>query len=134
VITLGGGAVISKSSKQKLVTRSSTEAELVGLSDGTPTVLWVKNFLESQGYDVGPAIVHQDNKSTMILAEKGKSTTNRTRHINIRYFFIKDRIESGDVKVIYTQTEEMVADFFSKPLQGQLFEKFRDIIMNTNNH
>ena len=131
MITLGGGAVISKSSKQKLVTRSSTEAELVGLSDGTPTVLWVKNFLESQGYDVGPAVIHQYNKSTTILAEKGKSTTNRTRHINIRYFFIKDRIESGDVKVIYTQTEKMVADFFSKPLQGKLFEEFRDIIMNT---
>ena len=130
VITLGGGAVISKSSKQKLVTKSSTEAELVGLSDATPTILWVKNFIESQGHKTDSAIIHQDNKSTIVLAEKGRSTTNRTRHINIRYFFIKDRIESKDVKVIYTNTDEMVADFFSKPLQGQLFERFRSIIMN----
>ena len=131
MITLGGGAVISKSSKQKLVTRSSTEAELVGLADGIPTVLWTKNFLEEQGFKVEAATVHQDNKSTIVLAEKGKSTTNRTRHINIRYFFVKDRIESNDIKIVYTRTEDMVADFFSKPLQGSLFEKFRDIILNT---
>ncbi|MBS0645922.1 MAG: hypothetical protein JSR97_04975 [Verrucomicrobia bacterium] len=130
MITLGGGAVISKSSKQKLVTRSSTEAELVGLSDATPTILWVKNFIEAQGHTTDSAIIHQDNKSTIILAEKGKSTTNRTRHINIRYFFIKDRIDAKDVKVVYTDTGNMVADFFSKPLQGQQFEKFRDIILN----
>ncbi|MBS1768271.1 MAG: hypothetical protein JSS77_01290 [Acidobacteria bacterium] len=130
MITLGGGAVISKSSKQKLVTRSSTEAELVGLSDATPTILWVKNFVEAQGHKTGSAIIHQDNKSTIILAEKGKSTTNRTRHINIRYFFVKDRIEAKDVKVVWSESEEMVADFFSKPLQGQQFEKFRSIIMN----
>lgn len=131
VITLGGGAVISKSSKQKLVTRSSTEAELVGLADGIPTILWTKNFLEAQGFETKPAVVHQDNKSTIVLAEKGKSTTNRTRHINIRYFFVKDRIESKDINVIYTPTDDMVADFFSKPLQGAQFEKFRKIILNT---
>ncbi len=58
MITLGGGAVISKSSKQKL------EAELVGLADGIPTVLWTKNFLEEQVFKVEAATVHQDNKST----------------------------------------------------------------------
>jgi hypothetical protein len=130
MITLGGGAVFCKSSKQKLVAKSSTEAELIGLSDGLSHVLWTQHFLQSQGYDIGPAIIHQDNKSTITLAEKGRSTSNRTRHITIRYFFVKDRIESGDVKVIYTGTEEMVADFFSKPLQGHLFEKHRNTIMN----
>lgn len=129
MITLGGGAIYSKSSKQKLVTRSSTEAELVGLSDGLPTVLWMKNFLEAQGYQAN-AIIHQDNKSTITLAEKGKSTTNRTRHVNIRYFFVKDKIDTKEVKVEYLPTEEMIADFFSKPLQGAQFEKFRDMILN----
>jgi hypothetical protein len=130
MLTLGGGAVFSKSSKQKLVAKSSTEAELIGLSDGLSHVLWTKNFLQSQGYDTGPAIVHQDNKSTITLAEKGRSTSNRTRHISIRYFFVKDRIESGDVKVVHTGADKMTADFFSKPLQGHLFEVHRDQIMN----
>ena len=130
MLTIGGGAVVAKSSKQKLVIKGSTEAELVGLSDGLSTVLWVKNFIEAQGYITNEAIVHQDNKSTITLAEKGKSTSNRTRHVNIRYFFVKDRIEKGDIKIVYEKTEEMVADFFSKPLQGAQFEKFRAIILN----
>jgi hypothetical protein len=130
LVTIGLGAVFCKSSKQKLVAKSSTEAELIGLSDGLPIVLWGNNFLKSQGYEVGPATIHQDNKSTITLAEKGRSTTNRTRHVSIRYFFVKDRIESGDVKIVYTGTDEMVADFFSKPLQGHMFEKHRAVIMN----
>lgn len=83
-VTLGKGAIFNKSSKQKLVAKSSTEAELIGLSDGLPHVLWMKNFLQAQGYEIGPAIIHQDNKSTIVLAEKGRSTTNRTRHVSIR--------------------------------------------------
>src|SRR6185437_2223365 len=71
-ITLGKGAVYCKSSKQKLVAKSSTEAELIGLSDGLPHVLWTKNFLQSQGYETGPAMIHPDNKSNIILAEKGR--------------------------------------------------------------
>ncbi len=130
VITLGKGAVFSRSSKQKLVSKSSTEAELIGLSDGLTQVLWTKNFLECQGYNTGPSIVHQDNKSTITLAEKGRSTNNRTRHISIRYFFVKDRIESKDVQVTHTGTDDMIADFLSKPLQGHVFEKHRNSIMN----
>jgi hypothetical protein len=128
--TLGGGAIATKSSRQRLVTKSSTEAELVALSDGLTQVLWVKNFLADQGYDAGAAIVHQDNKSTIILAEKGRSVNNRTRHVSIRYFFVHDRINSGEIRIQYTGTDDMVGDFFSKPLQGNLFEKHRKTIMN----
>ena len=129
-ISLGGGSVYANSSKQKLVAKSSTESELIGLSDQLSQIIWTKNFLEAQGYKTGPAIIEQDNKSTITLAEKGRSTSNRTRHVSIRYFFVKDRIDSGEVKVVYTSTEDMVADFFSKPLQGYLFEKHRAKIMN----
>lgn len=129
VITLGKGAVFCKSSKQKLVSKSSTEAELIGLSDGLTQILWTRLFLQSQGYQVPPVTVHQDNKSAILLEEKGRSNAGRTRHINIRYFFVKDKIESGEVTVRYTPTEEMIADFFTKPLQGSLFIKFRNIIM-----
>jgi hypothetical protein len=130
VIFTGKGAVYSKANKQKLVARSSTEAELIGVSDGLVQVLWTKMFLEAQGYSPGPAKLYQDNKSTIILAEKEKLTSYRTRHVSERNFFIKDRIESKDVELKYMATEAMVADFFTKPLQGSLFIKFRDIIMN----
>ena len=130
VTTLGSGAIMSKSSKQKLVARSSTEAELIGLSDAVQQVLWTRNFLLSQGISLKEAEVAQDNKSTIILAERGYSTSQRTRHVAIRYVFVKDRIESKEIKVSYVRTEDMLADFFTKPLQGALFRRLRNEIMN----
>ena len=57
------------------------------------------------------------------------SSGQRTRHINIRYFFIKNRVESGELSIIYCPIDEMVVDFFTKPLQGKKFFKFRDLIL-----
>jgi hypothetical protein len=129
VITVGRGAVHCRSRKQKLVAKSSTEADLVGLAEELSQVLWTRNFLQAQGYKMGPAQVYQDNRSTIMLAEKGRSTSGRTRHVSIRYFFVKDRIVSEEVKLGYLNTESMVADFFTKPLQGSLFEKLRTAIL-----
>lgn len=128
-ISLGRGSIYNRSSKQKLVSKSSTESELVGLADGLPMVLWTRNFLISQGYDVGIANTYQDNKSTIILAEKGNPASSRTRHINIRYFFVKDRMEKKEVKISYLPTERMIADFYTKPLQGSLFVQLRNYIL-----
>ena len=98
-----------------------------------PQVLWTRYFLEAQGYGVKASIVYQDNQSTILLADNGKASSGRrTRHINIRYFFIKDRIDSGEVKVEYCPTKDMVADYFTKPLQGSQFIKLRNQIMNAN--
>ena len=67
----------------------------------------------------------------MILLEQNgkKSSGKRTRALNIRYFFLTDQIEKGNLNVEYCPTTEMVADYFSKPLQGRLFQKFRTMIM-----
>jgi hypothetical protein len=128
-VSLGTGFFYTKSSKQKLMTKSSTEAELVALSDHYSQAVWCAEFLKHQGHPVGPAIVCQDNQSTMALIKKGRSTSDRTRHVDIRYFFIKDRIDSGEVKVVYCNTKEMVADILTKPLQGEAFRKLRDLLM-----
>ena len=68
VITLGLGALFIKSTKQKIVTKSSTEAELVALSDMCSPVIWSREFLIAQGEKLPPVQVHQDNQSTMALA------------------------------------------------------------------
>jgi hypothetical protein len=129
-MSLGTGAPISMSRKQKLNTRSSTEAELVATDDAMNLVLWTKLFLEAQGYKVDKTVVYQDNKSAILLEKNGKkSSSKRTRALNIRYFFITDQIEKGILEVEYCPTGEMVADFFTKPLQGKLFEKFKTQIM-----
>ena len=129
-MTFGEGAVISFSRKQRLNTRSSTEAELVGADDVSFLILWTKLFMEAQGYEVKKNILLQDNKSTILLEENGKrSSSQRTCAINIRYFFLTDQIEKGNVTVKYCPTKEMTADFFSKPLQGGQFKKFKSQIM-----
>ena len=118
------------STKQKLNTRSSTEAEVVGINDFMPAVCWTRYFLQAQGYQVNDNLVYQDNQSAILLEKNGKaSSSKRTKHINIRYFFITDRINSGEVSVEWCPTEEMIGDFATKPLQGALFRKFRDLIM-----
>ena len=128
---MGKGAIQSISTKQKLNTKSSTEAELVGADDVLGQLLWTRNFLEHQGYTSKETILYQDNTSTILLENNGmESSSKRTRHINIRYYFIKDRILAGDLKVKYCSTEDMIADYMSKPLQGKKFIKFRNLIMN----
>ena len=118
------------SRKQKLNTRSSTEAESVGPDDLSTMILWTRLFMQEQGYDIQKNILYQDNKSTILLENNGKkSSSKRTRALNIRYFFLTDQIEKGNLIVEYCSTTEMVADFFSKPLQGKLFQKFRKLIM-----
>jgi hypothetical protein len=102
----------------------------VGVDDMMPSILWTRYFLRAQGYRVSDNIIFQDNKSTMLLERNGKaSSSKRTKHINVRYFFITDRISKGEVRVEWCPTAEMVADFMTKPLQGSTFKKFRDLIM-----
>jgi hypothetical protein len=129
IISLGRGSVNVSSKKQQLMTKSSTESELVGLSDQLPQIVWTRNFLLAQGYTVGPARIFQDNQSTIALVAKGRSTSARTRHIAIRYFFVKDRVESGEVEIAYKPTGEMRADILTKPLQGELFRRMRAELM-----
>eukprot|EP00978_Attheya_sp_CCMP212_P016681 scaffold43944_cov59-Attheya_sp.AAC.7 len=133
-MSLGKGSIYSTSTRQKLNTKSSTEAELVGVSDAMSQILWTRYFMEVQGYGVDENVVgHQDNMSTMLLENNGHaSCSRRTRHINIRYFFVTYRIKNKEMSVIHCPTGEMVADYFTKPLQGALFKKFRDLIMNVD--
>ena len=112
-------------SKQKLNTRSSTEAELVGINDVLSMILWTRLFLEPQGYKVTDNILHQDNESMIKLARNGRhSSSKQTRHIEVRYYFITDHIDWDRVWVSYCPTGDILADYFSKPLQGSLFRKF----------
>ena len=88
-VSLGRGMVISKSSKQKLNSKSSTEAELIGASDFLPNSIWLKNFLEKQGYFINENIYYQDNESALKIEKNGrKSMGQKSKHIDIRYFFL----------------------------------------------
>ncbi len=129
-VSFGIGVIHSKSMKQKLNTKSSTEAELVGVSDYLLYHIWLINFLSHQGYNVKKKVIYQDNQSAIRMEKNGRNAcTGNSRHVDIRYFFVHDRVRSGNLEVIYCPTDRMVADFFTKPLQGSIFRKFSNARM-----
>ena len=117
------------SKKQSIYTKSSCECELVGLSDGLSQVIYTRIFLISQGYDIKPATINQDNTSTISLAHNGMSDSEKTRHISARYFFVADRIKSGEIDLQHLGTADMIADILTKPLQDELFVRLRDLLL-----
>jgi hypothetical protein len=140
VLLLGQGALMSMSLKQKINTKSSTEAELVAVDDAMNFVEWIQLFVGEQTKSLTDksiikkfgcdTIVLQDNTSTIQLENNGQaSSTKRTRHINIRYFYVTSKIKEGSVRVIYCPTKQMVSDYLTKPLQGSLFRTHRNSIM-----
>jgi hypothetical protein len=131
VMSIGKGTQYASSKRQKLNTRSSTEAKLVAVDNVMEQVMWTRYFLEAQGYEVEENIIYQDNQSTMLLEKNGrKSIGKRTQHISIRYFFVTDQIKLNEVSVEYCPTKEMTGDFMTKPLQGSPFKNFRAEILN----
>ncbi|MEM1009074.1 MAG: Ty1/Copia family ribonuclease HI [Myxococcota bacterium] len=123
VVSFGWGGFFCMSNKQKLVTKSSTEAEFVGASDYLPNTIWVKMFLECQGLIINECTFEQDNESAIRLEVNGRaSATKQSRHIAIRYFWTKDRLLQHDIQVWYCNSTMMLADYLSKPLQGRFFE------------
>ena len=129
-ITLGKGCVQAISVKQTINTKFSAETELVAVSDGATPVINVQNIILSQGLQCEPACIDQDNQSTLAMLSKGQATGPTSRHINIRYFWLTDKIASGEVQVRYIESGEMTADALTKPLQGHLFYKHRKTLLN----
>jgi hypothetical protein len=77
--------------QKKLNAKSSTEAELIAVSDGLPRVLWIREFIIGQGFNLPPTTVFQDNLSTIEMLNNGRATVQKTRYIAIRFFCAKDR-------------------------------------------
>jgi hypothetical protein len=117
-----------KSGKQQIVTKFSTEAELVALSDSASQGLHTRSFLISQGYQCGPITVYQDNMSCMALIERGRPAAKRTRHIDIRHFWMKERVDMEGAIIKHLGTREMYANLLMKPLQGAQFAAEREAL------
>jgi len=129
-LSKGHGLMHSKSSNQKLNTKSSTESEVVGATYYLPYLIWTQNFMAAQGFKFKRNIFYQDNQSAMGLERnRWQSCGQKSRHIDIRYFFIKDCIKSGNIDLQFCPTEIMLADFFTKPLQDKQFTLIRSAVM-----
>jgi hypothetical protein len=115
----------------KCNTKSSTETELISLANKLAEVIWMRYFIECQGYDIDEYIVFQDNMSALSLEKNGRvSSSKRTKHIKAKYFLIKDYYDAGEIDGKFCPTDEMWADVLTKPLQGQKFRDMRAFLQN----
>ena len=116
IITLGSAPVHCMSYKLKLVTRSSSESELVVLEEASTYAVWYKLLLKELGVMIKdePITVYQDNMSTMFIASEGQGNFKRTKHLLVRESYVKERIDCGDIALMYKQTRSMSADFLTK--------------------
>jgi hypothetical protein len=122
------GAVHCRSTKQTSVTKSSTEAELMAVSDSANQGLYLRHFLIDQGHDTGPVTIYQDNTSTMALLARGRPGAERSRHIDIRHFWLHDKVKDKEAVIVHLGTKDMYANVLTKPLQGKQFVYERDCL------
>ena len=86
--------------------------------------------MDAQGYEIKKNIIFQDNQSNINMENNGRYyCTGISRHINIRHLFVKNKADKGEIEVNYCPTHLMIADYFTKPLQGKMFKMFRYLIM-----
>ena len=116
VFMVDGGAVSWSSKKQELVTLSTTEAEYVAQTHAAKEAVWLRGLLtELFGPVNGPTTLFSDSKSAIALAQDGHYHA-RTKHIDIRYHFIRYIIDAGTIKLVYCSTDDMTADTLTKAL------------------
>lgn len=125
VFKLNGGTISWCSKKQVCVALSSTEAELIALTEGTKEAVWIHQLLSEIGQPIDiPIVIFEDNQSCLKLIDN-VNASNRTKHIDVRHFFIRDYIEKRIIVCEYCPTDEMTADILTKPLSKIKFEKLR---------
>ena len=106
------------------------EYEIVGVDDVMPMVLRRKYFLGFQVYIIDTYIFNYNHSSMILDKNRRNYSGKRTRHINIRYFFMENRVKYGEINTKYCPTDDMIGGYLTKPLQGSKFIKFREKILN----
>ena len=124
--------IFASSNKQKLVTRSSFEAELVAVENGLDQIIFNRQLLIDLNITINqtdPITLYQDNKSTLYVCTE-QSPYIRAKHINTRYYWVRDKVEDKTIQMKYTPSEFMIADAFTKPIVGSRFKYLKSIFMN----
>ena len=128
-IFLGDGCIYARSCKQKIVTKDSTESEIVGASDNVRTILCCSDFMSAQGSTMKTPKLKQDNRSAagMMTTGAGKD---RSKHMRVRKCLVKDYVDRGLLCIEDTRSSMMCADGLAKPSQGALYRAHNDTICN----
>lgn len=124
IFLLSGGAVSWLSKKQVTVALSTAEAEYIALSQAAQEGIWLRRLLSDLGMEATSTVILEDNQGAIAIA-KNPVNHSRTKHIDIRYHYIRECVQNGQIELQYCPTNDMKADILTKPLTKQKFEYLR---------
>ena len=125
IFMMSSGAICWSSKKQPIVTLSTTEVEFVAAATCSCQAIWLRKMLEILNLNQpGTTVIYCDNMSTIKLS-KNPVLHGRSKHINVRFHFLRDLCKEGTIELNFCRSDEQIADLFTKPLKQPLFEKLR---------
>ena len=131
VFLMSGGAVSWRSKKQSCVALSTAEAEYMALACTFQEAIWMRKLLRSLSFDYenasNPTVVYEDNQSAICMS-KNQQCHGQSKHIDIKYHFVREKVSEGQIELRYCTTENMLADMFTKGLSGPKFKKLCKMI------
>ena len=128
LFNFANGPVTWSSKRQKLVTLSTTESEYVTAATASKEAIWLRRLLESiESPCAGPTTLNVDNQSAIKLI-KNPEFHQRTKHVDIRYHYIREKVQSGDIIVKFVPSDNQKADIFTKALPRERFSKMRNVL------
>jgi hypothetical protein len=125
---MNSGAVSWSSRKQQVVTLSTIEAEFIAAATSACQAIWLRRILDDlhfQQHD--PTIIHCDSSSAIKLS-KNPVLHGRSKHIDVRYHFLRDLSNEGTIELVYCRSEDQIADIMTKALKLDAFEKLRNLL------
>jgi hypothetical protein len=126
--TLGSGVVSWQARKQKTVAASSCEAEYTAAFEASKEGIWLRTLLNSINYTTtGPTTICCDNNAAINLSED-PSLHDRVKHIDIKHHFLRERVQSNEISLSYINTNDNIADIFTKALDTKKFNRFRKFL------
>ena len=125
VIRFNGDVMNWLSKKQKSVAQSSAEAEYIAAAETTKELLWYRSWISEVLFEFPVGVIHCDNQAAIILT-KNDTIHERSKHIRLRYHFIRDEIKKNHVQIKWVKSADQQADILTKPLQSTSFARLRD--------
>ena len=127
IFQVGGTAISWKSRKQSCVALSTAEAEYIALSLAAQEAIWLRQLnTDLQGKQPEPTILYEDNQAAICLS-KNPQCHGRSKHIDIRYHFIREHVNNRNIELKYCPTNNMIVDMLTKGLGKETFEKLRTL-------
>lgn len=128
VFYLGDGVISWSSKKQQVVALSTAEAEYISVTNGACHAVWLRRMLKELKHgQKTPTTILCDNKSAIALTNN-PVFHGRSKHIDIKYHYVRELVKEGEVELQFCSSEEQVADIMTKPLKAESFEKFKEMI------